>query len=213
MSGFEQFGDVGRTDPTRCSRDKDRHLRPQHVMSVADSWLPIVTVKVNTTMWSVGRWQPNSRGRLREAALVLYAQQGFPHATATEIATRADLTEPTFFAYVAGKRKVRFDSSAMLDASIVEGTAGAPDSDRTFDAVERGPSAAVDMLGEFRRDLSRQRHDVIPANPELRERERAKLAAYADGVAKVLQERGVCARRADLAAEAGMTLLRLALER
>lgn len=152
MSGFEQFGDVGRTDPTRCSRDKDRHLRPQHVMSVADSWLPIVTVKVNTTMWAVGRWQPNSRGRLQEAALVLYAQQGFPHATATEIATRADLTEPTFFAHFAGKRKVRFDSSAMLDASIVEGTAGAPDSDRSFDAVERGPSAAVDMLGEFRRD-------------------------------------------------------------
>ena len=160
----------------------------------------------------MGRWQPNRRGRLQEAALLL-AQQGFEHSTASEIAARADLTEPTFFGYFAGKPDVRFDGSVMLDASIVEGTAGAPDSDRSFDAVERRLNAAVDMLGEFRRDLSRQRHDVISANPELRERERAKLAASVDGVAKVLQERGVCARRADLAAEAGMTVLRLTLER
>ena len=35
------------------------------------------------------------------------------------------------------------------------------------------------MLGESRRDLARQRQAVIAANPELRERELAKLADYA----------------------------------
>ncbi len=127
------------------------------------------------------------------SARSLYAQQGFEHSTASEIAARADLTEPTFFGYFAGKPDVRFDGSVMLDASIVEGTAGAPDSDRSFDAVERRLNAAVDMLGEFRRDLSRQRHDVISANPELRERERAKLAAYADGWQRSCKNAG-CAR-------------------
>jgi hypothetical protein len=69
------------------------------------------------------------------------------------------------------------------------------------------------MLGEFRRDLSRQRHVVIAANPELRERELAKLADYAAAVAEALHQRGVGEPQASLAAEAGMTVLRVAIER
>ncbi len=68
------------------------------------------------------------------------------------------------------------------------------------------------MLGEFRRDLSRQRHAVIAANPELRERELAKLADYAAAVAGALHHRGVGEPQASLAAEAGMTVLRVAVE-
>jgi hypothetical protein len=69
------------------------------------------------------------------------------------------------------------------------------------------------MLGEFRRDLSRQRQAVIAANPELRERELAKLADYAAAVAKTLHQRGVGEPQASLAAEAGMTVFRVAFER
>jgi hypothetical protein len=69
------------------------------------------------------------------------------------------------------------------------------------------------MLGEFRRDLSRQRHSVIAANPELRERELAKLADYAASVAKAVHDRGVVEPHASPAAEAGMTVLRVAIER
>jgi MftR C-terminal domain len=68
------------------------------------------------------------------------------------------------------------------------------------------------MLGEFRRDLSRQRHAVITANPELRERELAKLADYADAVAKALRDRGVDHLQSSLAADAGMTVFRVAME-
>ena len=68
------------------------------------------------------------------------------------------------------------------------------------------------MLGEFRRDLSRQRHTVIAANPELRERELAKLADYAAAVAEALHQRGVGEPQASLAAEAGMTVFRVAME-
>jgi hypothetical protein len=54
---------------------------------------------------------------------------------------------------------------------------------------------------------------VIASNPELRERELAKLAAYAALVAATLRHRGVSELQSTLAAEAGMSVLRTALER
>ena len=72
-------------------------------------------------------------------------------------------------------------------------------------------SAAI--LGEGRRDLSRLRQTVIAANPELRERELAKLAHYAAAITTALRDRGVSEQQANLAAETGMTVLRLAMQR
>ena len=69
------------------------------------------------------------------------------------------------------------------------------------------------MLGEGRRDLAAQRQAVIAANPELRERELAKLATYAAAVAATLRERGAGELQATLAGEAGMSVLRVAVER
>ncbi len=162
---------------------------------------------------AVGRWQPDSRGRLQEAALALFAERGFHQTTAAEIAARAGLTERTFFRHFADKREVLFGGSDLLRDRIVAGVAGAPRPDPPLDAVARGLDAAATMLGEFHRDLSRQRHAVIAANPELRERELVKVADYAAAVATVLQRRGVGEPQATLAAEAGMTVLRVALER
>jgi hypothetical protein len=69
------------------------------------------------------------------------------------------------------------------------------------------------MLGESRRDLALQRQAVLAANPELRERELAKLADYAATIAATLQQRGVGEPQATLAAESGMTVLRVAMQR
>ncbi len=69
--------------------------------------------------------------------------------------------------------------SALFQERIVVGVAEAPAQDGPLDAVACGLAAAAAMLGEFRRDLAHQRHAVIAANPELRERELAKLADYA----------------------------------
>jgi AcrR family transcriptional regulator len=161
----------------------------------------------------MGRWQPDSRGRLQEAALALYSERGFDQTTAAQIAARAGLTERTFFRHFSDKREVLFGGSALLQERIVAGVAGAPLADGPLDAVGCGLAAAAAMLGEFRRDLSRQRHVVIAANPELRERELAKLADYAAAVAEALHQRGVGEPQASLAAEAGMTVLRVAIER
>ena len=160
----------------------------------------------------MGRWEPDSRGRLQEAALALYAERGFDQTTAADIAARAGVTERTFFRHFADKREVLFGGSALLQERIVTGVAEAPDECGALDAVAAGLDAAAGMLGEFRRDLSRRRHAVIAANPELRERELAKLADYATAVAKALGQRGVGEPQASLAAQAGMTVLRVALE-
>jgi AcrR family transcriptional regulator len=161
----------------------------------------------------MGRWQPDSRGRLQEAALALYSERGFDQTTAAQIADQAGLTERTFFRHFADKREVLFGGSALLKERIVEGVANAPAADGPLDAVASGLDAAAAMLGEARRDLTRQRQAVIAANPELRERELAKLADYAAAVASTLRQRGAPEPQATLAADAGMTVLRVALQR
>ena len=161
----------------------------------------------------MGRWQPDSRGRLQEAALALYSERGFDQTTAAQIADRAGVTERTFFRHFTDKREVLFGGSALLQERIVAGVAAAPPEDGALDAVARGLAAAAAMLGQFRRDLSLQRHTVIAANPELHERELAKLANYAAAVAAALRVRGVAEPQATLAAEAGMAVLRVAMQR
>src|ERR1700722_13604211 len=172
-----------------------------------------MSVTANVRIGSMGRWQPDSRGRLRAAALALYSERGFDQTTAAQIAVRAGVTERTFFRHFADKREVLFGGSALLQERIVADVVGAPAADGPLDAVSRGLDAAAAMLGQFRRDLSRQRQTVIAANPELRERELAKLADYAAAVAAALRRRGVSDSQATLAAEAGMTVLRVALQR
>lgn len=161
----------------------------------------------------MGRWEPDSRGRLQEAALSLFAERGFDQTTAAEIAARAGLTERTFFRHFADKREVLFGGSELLGERIVAGVAEAPAELTPLEAVACGLDTAAVMLGEGRRDLSAQRHAVIAANPELRERELAKLADYAAAVAATLRQRGVGEMRAALAAEASMTVLRVAIDR
>ncbi len=172
-----------------------------------------MSATVNTRMGVVGRWEPDSRGRLQAAALDLFAERGFDQTTAAEIAARAGLTERTFFRHFADKREVLFGGSDLLRERIVAGVAEAPEASGPLDAVAAGLAAAAAMLGEFRRDLAHHRQAVIAANPELHERELAKLADYAAAVATALRQRGVGEPQATLAAEAGMTVLRVSLER
>ena len=161
----------------------------------------------------MGRWQPDSEGRLQEAALALYAERGFDQTTAAEIAARAGVTERTFFRHFADKREVLFGRSSILKDRIVAAVVAAPADAGPLDAVGAGLDAAAAMLGQGRRDLAAQRLAVIAANPELRERELAKLADYAAAVSAALRDRGVRDAQATMAAEAGMTVFRVALGR
>jgi AcrR family transcriptional regulator len=160
----------------------------------------------------VGRWEPDARGRLEQAALALYGERGFEQTTVAEIARRAGLTERTFFRYFADKREVLFWGAGQLQEFLVTTVAGAPDSATPIDAVAAALEAAGAVLQE-RRDHARQRHAVIAANAELRERELIKLASLAAALAGALRRRGAGEPAASLAAEAGIAVFRIAFER
>src|SRR6201990_1632780 len=81
------------------------------------------------------RWEPDSRGRLAQAALDLYGERVFEQTTVAEIAKRAGLTERTFFRHFADKREVLFAGSASLQQLFVTTLAEAPDSAAPIDAV------------------------------------------------------------------------------
>ncbi|MEV1172486.1 TetR family transcriptional regulator [Nonomuraea sp. NPDC049784] len=160
----------------------------------------------------MGRWEPNARGRLAQAAMELYVERGFEQTTVAEIARRAGLTERTFFRHFADKREVLFGGSRTLQEHLVEAVAEAPDSAAPIDAVAGALEAAGAVLQE-RREYSQQRQAVIAANAELRERELIKLASLAAALADALRRRGVKEPAASLAAEAGIAVFKIAFER
>jgi AcrR family transcriptional regulator len=160
----------------------------------------------------MGRWEPNARGRLEQAALELYIERGFEQTTVAEIAKRAGLTERTFFRHFADKREVLFWGAGALQEFLVGTVAGAPDSAAPIDAIAAAVEAAGARLQE-RRGSARQRQAIIAANAELQERELIKLAALAAALAGALRRRGVTEPAASLAAEAGIAVFRIGFER
>ena len=171
-----------------------------------------MSVAVITYDQCMGRWEPNARGRLEQAALELYVERGFEQTTVAEIAERAGLTERTFFRHFADKREVLFAGAGALQELLASAVAGAPDSAAPIDAVAAALEAAGALLQE-RREYARQRQAVIAANPELQERELIKLASLASALADALRRRGVTDPAASLTAEAGIAVFKIAFER
>ena len=160
----------------------------------------------------MGRWQPESRGRLEQAALTLYGERGFEETTVAEIAARAGLTERTFFRYFSDKREVLFGGAGMLQQVLVDAAAAAPATAGPMEVVDRVLDA-VGALFAGRRDFARQRQAIIAASTELRERELIKLATLAAALADALRRRGVADPVAGLTGEVAVAVFKIAFER
>ena len=160
----------------------------------------------------MGRWEPNARGRLAQAALMLYAEQGFEQTTVAEIAARAGLTERTFFRHFADKREVLFYGMEMMRDLLARAVADAPASATAMDAVGAAFAAAGVMLQE-NPERVRLRDAIVSANADLRERELIKLAALASAMADALRDRGIPDPAASLAAETGIAVFKVAFAR
>ena len=160
----------------------------------------------------MGRWEPDARGRLAKAAMALYAERGFEQTTVAEIAARAGLTERTFFRHFADKREVLFYGMEILRDLLTRAVAAAPASATPMDAVGAALEAAGAMLQE-NPDRVRLRDAIVSANPDLRERELIKLAAFASAMAGALRDRGVAEPAASLAAETGVAVFKVAFAR
>jgi AcrR family transcriptional regulator len=181
-------------------------------MSVADINVAGMSATVIGYDRGVGRWEPNARGRLEQAALELYVERGFEQTTVAEIAKRAGLTERTFFRHFADKREVLFWGAGSLEEFLVASLVSAPASAAPLEAVAGALEAAGALLQE-RREFSLRRQAVIAANAGLRERELIKLASLASALADALRRRGVRDPAASLTAQAGIAVFKIAFER
>jgi AcrR family transcriptional regulator len=162
----------------------------------------------------MGRWQPNARGRLEQAAMELYGDHGFEQTTVAEIAERAGLTERTFFRYFADKREVLFGGAEEVKGLLVGAVADAPRSAMPLEAVGAGLTAFGAVLEDERgREFARRRQRIITSNDELRERELIKLATWATALAEALRARDVDEAMANLAGEVGIAVFRTAFDR
>lgn len=177
----------------------------------------------------MGRWQPDARGRLGQAAMELYSERGYEQATVAEIADRAGLTARTFFRYFADKREVIFAGSDSLGEQLIAAldealdavgpnaaSSGAPDRapapGTPFAAVVAALGRVAALIGDDREHAQR-RQAVIVANAELKERELTKLASWSHALADALGRRGVGEPAASLAAETGVAAFRVAFDR
>lgn len=161
----------------------------------------------------MGRWEPDARGRLAQAALALYAERGFETTTVAEIAERAGLTERTFFRHFTDKREVLFAGADALQTLIVGAVANAPDGLAPIDAAAAGLEAAgAHFFVDAQREMSRRRQAAIAANPELQERELTKLAALSAAIADALRRRGCPDLAAALTADIAIAVFKTAFE-
>ncbi|MDM7855217.1 TetR family transcriptional regulator [Cellulomonas alba] len=158
----------------------------------------------------MARWQPGSQARLEREALELFVTRGYDQTTVAEIASRAGVTERTFYRYFADKREVLFAGGAVLEQELVAAIREAPEGTMPLDAVALGLDRLATGLFADRLEIAMRRATVVAAHPELQERELLKMAHLAAAAAGALRERGVAEPGASLAADSGVAVFRVA---
>ena len=154
----------------------------------------------------MGRWPPDARSRLQEAALALYGERGYEETTVAEIAERAGLTKRTFFRYFADKREVLFWGSELLEQQMVAAIEDAPAPASALSLISAALDAAADRF-EPVREFAAPRHRIIVSSRELQERELIKAASLASGMAGALRGRGFGDTAAALTAHTALTVM------
>jgi len=151
----------------------------------------------------MARWAPDTRQRLRSAALELFAERGFQATTVPDIVERAGVTRRTFFRHFSDKREVFFGDDeipVLATRMLAEAPGGIP----PMTLVAEGLRTLAAERFEPQREEMRAARRVIEAEPALRERDLRKQADLHAAV-----EAGIVARGEDpLVAEtvAGITV-------
>ena len=148
----------------------------------------------------MSRWQPDARERLEQAALDLFAENGFAETTVPQIAERAGLTNRTFFRYFHDKREVLFSVDDGFPAGIAQIMRTAPETDDVWTLLSYGARTAAETFFPGRRDYFGHRRAIIAADPSLRERELGKQADLTAAIRDGLLTAGIGERESTLAA-------------
>jgi len=154
-------------------------------------------------MVPMARWEPNAPLRLVNAAVALFAEQGYDATTVNEIAERAGLTKTTFFRHFTDKREVLFAGQEIHGRLLADAIAASPDGATPLQAVAAGLDALSATFTNDRREFSTRLRAVIAENTELQERSVFKRVHLAAAMTDALHKRGVPEPTASLAAELG----------
>src|SRR3954465_623195 len=112
----------------------------------------------------MARWQPDARERLQQAALELFAGQGFAATTVPAITARAGLTTRTFFRHFADKREVLFADEA-ISAFAAQLMAAAPTAADPLTTLLEGLRTVAEAQFEGRKAALRQRRAIVESDP------------------------------------------------
>lgn len=160
----------------------------------------------------MARWQPGARDRMAVAAFELFHERGFEQTTVNDIAERAGVDKRTFYRHFGDKREALFtDGDQMRDflvEAVREGDPGAP-----FAAVLAAFDQAADKIFSDRLAFARTRQAVITTSSELAEREALKMESLVRAIADALTDTGTPETAAALAAQAGISVFRVAFSR
>jgi AcrR family transcriptional regulator len=159
------------------------------------------------------RWEPGAADRITDAAIALFRERGFEQTTTTAIAESAGVTRRTFSRYFADKRDVVFGEHSKLPGVVADVIATAPAGSSTPVVLSVALHRLANEVFVDYRDRMRGLHQIIVSNESLREREQHKNALIADAGEQAFLARGFAPLEARLAAQLGVLVLSLAIER
>jgi len=162
---------------------------------------------------TVSRWAPNARERLENAALDLFAANGYDETTVAQIADRAGMNRATFFRHFADKREVLFGGEDVLAGLFADAIRAAPPGATLTECLQAALAAAGAAMTPQLRPAAARRRLVVAANSELQERGLLKHARITTSVTAALRERGTDELTARLGAETGMLAFSVAFDR
>jgi len=159
----------------------------------------------------VSRWRPDARERLQQAALELFAEQGFAATTVPEITARAGLTTRTFFRHFADKREVLYADDAEMPAMVARMMAEAPPAADPLELIVEGLRTVAETRFEPRKAALRARRELVRTDAGLQERDLRKRAVMSEAIREGFRVRGLDEPRAALLAETCVTLINVSL--
>jgi AcrR family transcriptional regulator len=161
----------------------------------------------------VSRWAPNARERLENAALDLFADNGYEQTTVAQIADRAGVNRATFFRHFADKREVLFGGEDALAGLFADAIRAAPPAATPAECLQAALAAVGAAMTPQRRAAAARTRVVVAANSELQERGLLKHARITTSITAALRERGTGELTARLGAEIGLLAFSVAFER
>jgi AcrR family transcriptional regulator len=161
---------------------------------------------------SMARRLPGIRARLEEAAIDLFATQGFAATTGRQIAEHAGTTERTFYRHFTDKADAAFGDETRLREQMAAALDSQPRDVPAWEVTQAGLRAVATLIEE-RPDTFVRRVEVVAANQQLRDRELARAPEWQSLIAAALARREVDEQTAELCAALALTLFRLAASR